>query len=275
MMELLPGNYKYSICLLILLTNCGGLQRTTIEANYQDRINFSLAALDGLGNLYYSNETNEVYKLDPEGRRLGYYSNNQLGAVGAIDATSPLKLLIYYPDFDTGVILDRWMHETSRFNTIDFGLGEVETVALSRDGFIWVFDDIEQRLKQVDQLGNVMLRGEDLRLLFSERMKPTRLSESGSHIFLLIPNESILLFDLFGSFVRSYRDPAIINYQVVARDLIIQKESSIIIYNLETQLQQERDLPEDLKLPSRLLYHGDVWVSVHEGGVQRLPIVRD
>lgn len=275
MMELLHGNYKYATCLLILVTSCIGLQRTTSEANYQDRIIFSLATLDGLGNLYYSNETNEVYKFDLEGRRLGYYSNNQLGDVGAIDATSPLKLLVYYPSFYTGIILDRWMHETSRFNTIDFGLGEVETVALSRDGLIWVFDDIEQRLKKVDQLGNVMLKGEDLRLLFSERMKPTRLSESGSHIFLLIPNEAILLFDLFGSYVRSYRDPSIINYQVVARDLIIQKESSIVIHNLETHLQQERELPAELKMPSRLLYHGDKWVAVHEAGVQRLPIASD
>lgn len=274
MMELLHGNYRYT-CLLILLTSCFALQRNTSEAKYQDRINYSLATLDGLGNLYYSNETNEVYKFDPDGHVLGYYSNNQLGAVGAIDATSPLKLLVYYPSFYTGIILDRWMHETSRFNTIDFGLGEVAAVALSRDGLIWVFDDIEQRLKKVDQLGNVKLRGEDLRLLFSERMKPTRMSESGSHIFLLIPNEAILLFDLFGSYVRSFRDEAIINYQVVAGDLIIQKESSILIHNLESNLQRERALPEDLKLPSRLLYHGDEWISVYEGGVQRLPIRSD
>ncbi|MDH3649729.1 MAG: hypothetical protein OEQ53_08600 [Saprospiraceae bacterium] len=267
----MQSNSRLSIGFVFLLFACSTSQVAQSPVQQQiDYIEYTTATLDQLGNLYYCNQANEVQKFDPEGRQLGYYSNNQLGEIGLIDATSPLKVLVYYPAFHSGVILDRWMHETSRFNTIDLGFGEVEAMGLSKDGTLWLFDNQEQRLIKVDQQGNIILSGEDLRLLFNEQWNPVKLLESGNKIYMLVPSVGILVFDLFGNFQRQISDHHIKDLQIVGNNLLLQRDGDIEIYDTRNFISLRAEIPKEASVPSRLLLRGDEWVIVHDRGVQIL-----
>ncbi|MBK8502897.1 MAG: hypothetical protein IPL46_12175 [Saprospiraceae bacterium] len=191
----------------IVLFTCG-LPKITSQSDLpniqQVNIDPQTAVVDQLGNLYFANVNNEIFKQDVTGKQIGYYSNNQLGNIGRIDATSPLKVLVFYPAFNTGVVLDRRLLETSRFSLIEMGFGEIELVAFSRDGTIWIFDDHEQRLYKVDQKGNILLKGGDLRLIFDERLQPLQMTEAGEYLYLAIPGRGLMIFDFFGSINHKY-----------------------------------------------------------------------
>ena len=68
--------------------------------------NTSFATADNFSNTYLVNGY-ELQKYDSTGLFVSRYSNNRLGRVGFVDATNPLKILIWYTDFQTAVFLDR------------------------------------------------------------------------------------------------------------------------------------------------------------------------
>lgn len=220
-------------------SNLSGLQTGNIKPQ--------TAVADQLGNLYFANVNNEIYKQDPTGKQVGYYSNNQLGNVGRIDATSPLKVLVFYPAFNTGVVLDRRLLETSRFSLIEMGFGEIDLVAFSRDGTIWIFDDHEQRLYKVDQKGNILFKGGDLRLVFDERLQPLQMTEAGEYLYLAVPGRGLLIFDLFGQYKSQILRPDIIDFQIVEDESVVFiEENEIGIIQLQTLEERHFQIPETL-----------------------------
>ncbi len=177
---------------------------------------------------------------------MAYYSNNSLGNIGSIDATSPLKILIYYPSFSTCIVLDRRLLETSRFNLIDLGLGEINTIAFSRDGTLWVFDDHEQRLLKVNTQGSVIPQSDDLRLVFDERIKPTKAIESGGAIYLNVPDRGILVFDLYGQYKTQILEAGLKDFQVINEaSVLYEKDDRLIINNIDKFELNHFDLSPD------------------------------
>src|SRR5438552_190098 len=60
---------------------------------------------DNLGNFYTVRE-DELIKYLPNGKMFARYSNLKLGSISAIDVTNPLKILLYYRDFQQIIFLD-------------------------------------------------------------------------------------------------------------------------------------------------------------------------
>src|ERR1044072_2751903 len=53
---------------------------------------------DNLGNAYVIAE-NQLLQFDGNGKPKGNYSESNLGVLRSVDASDPLKILLYYPDF--------------------------------------------------------------------------------------------------------------------------------------------------------------------------------
>src|SRR5687768_4036966 len=60
---------------------------------------------DDLGNAYMV-EKNELKKYSAEGILLATYSNNNLGDLTVVDASDPLKLLLFFKDLSKIIFLD-------------------------------------------------------------------------------------------------------------------------------------------------------------------------
>jgi len=241
-------------------------------SNQGREIQVSSATVDNLGNLYFANTENEIFKEGPEGNRMAYYSNNSLGNIGSIDATSPLKVLIFYPSFSTCIVLDRRLLETSRFNLIDLGLGEINTIAFSRDGTLWVFDDHEQRLLKVNTSGAVILQSDDLRLVFNERIRPTKAVEAGGAIYLNVPDRGILVFDLYGQYKTQILEVGLTDFQVVNEaTLVYFKEGELVINNYEQFEMQHIALPSQSG-QAKTLFTKSGLIQVNQDGIERMSL---
>ncbi|MGZ4100177.1 MAG: hypothetical protein ACXVNM_14925, partial [Bacteroidia bacterium] len=60
---------------------------------------------DNIGNVYTVKD-DELVKYLPTGKFFLRYSNLKLGNITTVDATNPLKLVLYYRDFQQIVFLD-------------------------------------------------------------------------------------------------------------------------------------------------------------------------
>src|SRR5258707_8265312 len=64
--------------------------------------------VDNLDNIYLLSSTNQVKKLNANGDSVAVFNDvKKFGQATLIDVSNPLKVLLYYRDFATILILDR------------------------------------------------------------------------------------------------------------------------------------------------------------------------
>ena len=98
--------------------------------------------VDNLGNYFLLSKNNQLKKLNAQGDSTGIFNDvRRYGKLYSIDATNPLKVLLYYKNFSTVVVLDRFLN---MINTIDLrkqNIFQVKAVAQSSDNNIWLYDE--------------------------------------------------------------------------------------------------------------------------------------
>lgn len=166
----------------------------TIRGDYAD------FTIDNLGNFYVLTQSNQLKKLSPAGDSISVYNDvKRFGKVYAIDATNPLKLLLYYKDFGTIVVLDRFLNVRTTINLRAHNLFQVKAVSQSYDNNIWLYDEQEARLKKLDEEGNLLVQFTDLRQVIEPTPSPTKLVDQDRLLYLYDPATGLFIFDYFGT----------------------------------------------------------------------------
>ena len=101
----------------LLSTPCLAQSDTTfrlIKTMKGDIVDFTI---DNLDNIYVLNSRNQVKKFNANGDSVAIYNDvKKFGKVTLIDVSNPMKILLYYRDFATVVMLDRFLNSV---NSID------------------------------------------------------------------------------------------------------------------------------------------------------------
>lgn len=155
------------------------------------------ATSDHLANIYITYGF-ELEKYDSTGRLVTRYSNNRLGNAGYVDASNPLKILVWYPDFQTAVFLDRNLTELGRLNLAQAGYPAVRCLASAADGNLWAYDEASSYLLKLSTAGEQKLESQPLNLEFTQRFSPTCIRDDGGQgVFLSDPSQGVAIFDPF------------------------------------------------------------------------------
>lgn len=163
------------------------------------------ATTDNLGNLYIITPKNAIEKYSPDGHLLTRYSTNRSGMATAIDATNPLKVIVWYADFRVVAFFDRSLTPLGEINLIHAGYPEVRTVAAAADGNLWLYDEVVFQLKKISPEGAGLAESQRLNALFAERLPIEALRDDGNQVYAFSPSQGLLCFDTYGQF--RYRMP--------------------------------------------------------------------
>ncbi len=170
-------------------------QTNFIKGNYTDFY------VDNLDNIYLVNDKSTIKKINDNGDSAAVFNNvRKYGNVFTLDVTNPLKILLYYKDFSTIVILDRFLNAV---NTIDLrkrGILQAQAVALSYDNNYWVFDELNNTLQKLDDNNQLLIETADFRTLFSEPFNPDRIIDNNGLLYLYDSNSGWRIFDYYGAF---------------------------------------------------------------------------
>src|SRR5437868_10134936 len=168
-----------------------------IAAIKGDVVDFSV---DNLDNVYVLNSNDQIKKYNSRGDSVAVFNNvKKFGRVSVIDASNPLKILLYYKDFSTVVVLDRMMNQQ---NTIDLrkqNIFQASAVALSYDNNIWLFDEVNSKLKKIDDNGEVLLETPDFRLLFGDAPSPESIFDRDGFVYMYDSVKGVYVFDYYGA----------------------------------------------------------------------------
>ena len=163
--------------------------------------NFSYFNVDNLDNVYLVTNTNQLKKIDEKGDSVGVFNDvKRYGNPSSIDVTNPLKILLYYKNYATVVILDRLLSLRNIINFRKQNIFTVQTIATSYDNNIWLFDEQDYKLKKIDETGKLLQETTDWRILFDSVPSPTRLIDRDSYIYLYDPGKGFYIFDYYGGY---------------------------------------------------------------------------
>jgi hypothetical protein len=202
------------------------------------------AAVDNLDNLYIISSTGQIKKFDAAGDSAAVYNQvKNFGKLYSLDVSSPLRPMLFYKDFSTIVLLDRFLANRSVLDLRKYSIFQPGAVGLSYDNNIWVFDEYDNKLKKIDEQGNLLLETPDFRSIFSETLRPQKIINDNGLVYLADPATGVFVFDIYGSFKKKI---LLKNWQSIAvkENYLIQTHpNEIVVYNTRTFVDVKKTIP--------------------------------
>lgn len=201
------------------------------------------AAIDNLDNLYIISSSGQIRKFDSNGDSTGTYNQvRNFGKLFSLDVSNPLRPLLFYKDFSTVVLLDRFLSNRSTLDLRRHNILQPGAVGLSYDNNIWVFDEYDNKLKKVDEQGNKLLETPDFRTIFSEPMRPQKIINNNGFVILADTASGIFMFDNYGSFKKKIPLKKWQSITVKENYLIQTHQNEIVVYNTATFIDTKKQI---------------------------------
>ncbi len=203
---------------------------------------------DNFDNIYLLNSYDQLKKIDANGDSVAVFNNvRKYGKVAQIDVSNPLRVLLYYKDFSTVVILDRLLNIRG---TIDFrkqDIFQVQAVCLSYDNKIWLYDEFDHKLKKIDEDGKLLFATTDFRQLFDEAFSFTTICDQDGFLYLYDKNKGVYVFDYYGTLKNIFSLTGYDNFKAVGKFLTGTRNDSLMRYQPSNLLLQEVKLPGEFR----------------------------
>lgn len=153
------------------------------------------------GEMFVVSLDGQLKKYNVNGDSVGVFNQvKKYGNLGYIEAQNPWQTLLFYPDFETIVILDKYLNSLGSINLRDKNIFGVKAITNSYDNKIWIYDAQENKIKKLDQNGNNLMASADLRQVFDSVPNPTKLIDRDGLLYLYDPAMGIYIFDYYGAF---------------------------------------------------------------------------
>lgn len=254
--------FQIPILLLLLLAQTVQAQGDSATLLRRFPADVVQLAVDHLDNLYVVSVTDQLKKYNAQGDSVGVYNQvKRFGKLHALDVTNPLKLLLFYKDFSTVVVLDRLLSLRVAIDLRRLNIMQASAVGLSYDGAIWLFDAYENKLKKLDEGGTVLLETPDFRNVFADAVLPQQIIDQNGVVYLYDPAAGLYLFDYYGTFkkklpITGWQGIAVWNNYITGV-----KDNQLQFFNTTTLLSGTRPLPltpptsPNLRLANQKLFH--------------------
>lgn len=146
--------YKKFVIILVLLWSATLVSQKIIAVR-SDFVPFeadNFIGFDGFKNYFYTKD-NVIYKKSEV--TILQYQNLSLGKISKVDIINPLKVIVFYEEFNSVIVLDNFLNEIQK---IEFSSLETPVLAsgigISGQNKLWVFNALNQQIGLYDLNSN-------------------------------------------------------------------------------------------------------------------------
>lgn len=227
-----------------------------------------LFTTDHFGNSYLIS-SGTIFKFDSAGVQLATYSQKDLGVPQSIDASDPMKILVFYPNFATIRILDNKLTLQSTIDLHAIGIKQplLACNTLNQTGF-WVYDESDFTIKKINNQLKVELECIPLNKLF-RNVNVNFLFETANWIMINNPTLGVIVFDKVGDYFHTVSVLDQQTFQAQYDQFYYVKNDSIVtcnIGNLEksiVKLPPTKDVIEARVEPHRIFLRKPESVEIY------------
>ncbi len=201
-----------------------------------------LLSSDPLGNIYLVKENNTLLRLNSHGDSIGIFNEIKKGKISHIDATNPLRILLFFSDYNQIVVLNNMLTRKNVLSLNSIGLNNVTCMANSADGSIWLYDQATASLLKIDEQLTI-LQQSNLRTISENPTNPMEMIEHDRSLFISDTLDGIRKFDQYGFYNTIYRIKTD-NIQFFNSYLVYFVSPYIYSYNMQSFVEKKIAVPE-------------------------------
>ncbi|NNE31726.1 MAG: hypothetical protein HKN40_05100 [Winogradskyella sp.] len=214
---------KFFLLFLAISFNC--FCQNTINTSIKDSTYLKVESIfgtDNFGTLYFSTENNTFHKKTRDTTIT--YANFQLGKITSANTFNPLKINLFYQDFNTVVILDNRLAEIYK---VDFNTKQpytnVSFVSAGYDNTLWIFNQDLQQLELYDYKTN------KLRLKTVPVQSKVLDLKSDYNYCYLLTEKYLYIYNYFGSLLQKLQNTGYEQLAFSKAHLVLKKNNSLYI----------------------------------------------
>ena len=156
----------------------------------------SFIGVDNFQNIYYTSKSTLYKKSNTE---IIEYAALNLGQITTVDLINPLKIVVFYKESNTVVILDNTLAEIRRinFSAIE-NFRNISHATNAGDRRLWIYNTDIQRLELFDYNQNKVI------IEFPPTVLPAIELTSNFNVCWVKTNEAIDSYTVYGSLINSF-----------------------------------------------------------------------
>jgi hypothetical protein len=195
------------ITLIILFFKLCFVHSQTIETNFVDSVLLkadNFIGIDAFENYYYTIGTTFYKKTKSKAYS---YTNTQLGTISSIDITNPLKIVLFYSDFNTIVLLDNRLNELSNninLSTESFAKN-VTFASISSNNNFWLYS-LDDNILSLWNYETRQAVFDTQPLSYYQKDFEANIQISTYEYCWLISNTHVLKFNEYGSYIDTFKE---------------------------------------------------------------------
>lgn len=215
-----------------------------VRTMHGDIVSFTV---DNLDNVYVLNSRNQVKKFDAKGDSVAVYNDvRKYGQATLIDVSNPLKILLYYRDFATVVMLDRFLNAVNSIDLRKQNIFQAKAIGQSYDNKIWVYDELENKLKKVGEDGKLIQETSDFRLLLGAAPTPIKIFDENRYVYVYDSVYGVYVFDYFGALKNNIMIDHWQNFKVAGKYIFGSRSDTLYRYEISTFRYDDWKMPEEI-----------------------------
>jgi hypothetical protein len=257
-------------CLLVLVAASAMSQTASASLPLVKTItgSFTDFTVDVLGNIYLLDKDGRLKKLNAKGDSVAVFNDvRRYGKVHSIDATNPLKVLLFYKDFGTIVTLDRLLQLRNNIDLRRLNFFQVKAICQSFDNGIWIYDELEARLKRIKDDGSTIEQTGDFRLQLEQAPSPSYMTDRDRLVYVYDSTQGLLAFDYYGTLKNKLLFTGWNDFQVIENSIIGRKGNVLERYELNSLMLKELKLPIVLQGVQKMSIGANKMYCLREGSI--------
>jgi len=232
---------KHTIYLFLLLS-ASIFAQESIETTFIKKTLLdveTLISVNNFGTEYYIN--NNVFSKKDATKTITY-NNLQLGNLESANTFNPLKINLFYKDFNTVIILDNRLAEIFKidFNTIS-EYKNVSHISTGHDNTIWIFNQDTQQL----EVFNYKTKSSIAKTL---PLQTNVLDlKSNYNTCWLLTKKYLYVYNYFGSLIKKIPNDGYTSLSESNNNIVLKKDNTLFY------LEENTEIPIVLTTPNLLI----------------------
>ena len=233
---------KNAIYLFLLLccsiSFCQNQKLKTTVLSTKELENKTYIGFDGLGNNYYIKDN--VFSKQNESQTWEY-KNVALEKITAVDYVNPLKIVVFYEDFNTIITLDNQLNEIQKLNLFDIdNTIFASKVGLASQDQFWIYNSLTQQILLFDYLKNT---SKNIGNPIQESIKYTQ--SDFNNFYWIDDINNWYAIDIFGKVTLLANIPPFEKIQIIDNEkLLFSRDNILYSLNNQTKVVHEIEIVE-------------------------------
>lgn len=219
-------------------------QQYSLLKTWQEEV--LLTASDQGGNFYLINTQNQLKKYTSEGLLVNTYSQLNYGDIGSIDASNPLRIILYYPLNGKVIVLDRFLASIAEYSLRNLDIYGAISVNNAKGKGFWVYDDMRNSLLLLDQnMETVISENNTYTGNIGFKPKVSQTYSADDAFFLIDSTKGIFQFDEFGTYVKRLPFVGVTSFQLIDGKATWMNKNSLFQWQAPQLQAIEQSLPTE------------------------------